>query len=65
MHEYQGGSAIPPFWGLGYHQSRWGYHTVEALEAMIAAFESNDIPLDVVWNDIDYMVDYEDFTIDE
>ncbi len=32
---------------------------------MINGFESNDIPLDTIWSDIDYMIDYEDFTIDE
>jgi alpha-glucosidase (family GH31 glycosyl hydrolase) len=25
----------------------------------------NNLPLDTLWSDIDYMIDYEDFTIDE
>lgn len=32
---------------------------------MIKGYESNDLPLDTIWSDIDYMIDYEDFTIDE
>ncbi len=35
------------------------------LKDVIKKYESNDIPLDTIWSDIDYMVDYEDFTIDE
>jgi alpha-glucosidase (family GH31 glycosyl hydrolase) len=27
-HEYIGKSHIPPFWSLGYHQSRWGYKSL-------------------------------------
>jgi alpha-glucosidase (family GH31 glycosyl hydrolase) len=25
LHKYIGRSLVPPFWSLGYHQSRWGY----------------------------------------
>lgn len=35
------------------------------LQDVIKGYESNDLPLDTIWSDIDYMVDYEDFTIDE
>ena len=65
MNLYMGRSAIPPFWGLGHHQCRWGYKDVSYLEKVIENFEKNDLPLDTIWNDIDYMIDYEDFTIDE
>jgi alpha-glucosidase (family GH31 glycosyl hydrolase) len=27
-------------------------------------FKEHDLPLDTMWSDIDYMVDYIDFTID-
>jgi alpha-glucosidase (family GH31 glycosyl hydrolase) len=25
---FLGTSAVPPFWSLGFHQCRWGYHKV-------------------------------------
>ena len=30
-HKYIGPSAIPPFWSLGYHQSRWGYKSLKQI----------------------------------
>ena len=33
--EYIGKSVIPPFWSLGFHQSRWGYENVTMLEQVI------------------------------
>lgn len=65
FHEYTGGSAIPPFWAMGFHQSRWGYRTAHELETVIKGYEDNKIPLDTIWSDIDYMLAREDFTIDE
>jgi len=56
---------VPPFWSFGFHQCRWGYKNVEALQTVLSNYEKNGIPLDTIWNDIDYMIDYEDFTIDE
>lgn len=46
---------IPPFWSLGFHQSRWGYDSVDALTEVISNYEANDLPLDTIWSDIDYM----------
>jgi len=62
---YMGRSTVPPFWSLGFHQCRWGYENITMLENVIKGYEDNNIPLDIVWSDIDYMIDYEDFTIDE
>jgi len=58
-------SAVPPFWSLGFHQCRWGYHKVENLETVLTKYAENDLPLDTIWSDIDYMDHFEDFTIDE
>ena len=65
LHEYQGNAMIPPFWSLGFHQCRWGYRDVGYLENVLRSYENNDIPLDTIWTDIDYMYQYEDFTVDE
>ena len=62
---YLGRSAIPPFWSLGFHQCRWGYKDINALETVISKYQENSIPLDTIWSDIDYMKDNETFTIDE
>ena len=55
---FLGASAIPPFWSLGFHQSRWGYKNAYELTNIMYGYESNDIPLDTIWSDIDYMIDY-------
>lgn len=65
MHYLSGRSELPPFWSLGYHQSRWGYKSADILLDVLANFEKNGLPIDTIWSDIDYMIDYEDFTIDE
>ena len=57
FHSFIGASHVPPFWSLGYHQCRWGYTNITALETVISKFKENDIPLDTIWSDIDYMHD--------
>ena len=63
LHKYLGRSLVPPFWSLGYHQSRWGYKNATALETVIDKFENLDIPLDTIWTDLDYLVNAEPFVI--
>lgn len=48
---------------MGFHQSREGYQTASQINKVIDAFESNGIPLDAVWSDVDYMEDGRDFTV--
>ena len=63
-HDYIGGSHVPPFWSLGYHQSRWGYRDFEMVKATVRQFNEHKIPLDTMWSDLDYMQDKAIFTID-
>lgn len=62
--EIIGRSYIPPRWALGYMQSRWGYRTKEDIESVYENYTKAGIPLDSICMDIDYMVEFKDFTID-
>ena len=64
-HKFIGASTIPPFWAMGYHQCRWGYKNVQEISAVIENHERHEVPLDTVWNDLDYMTSKQDFTVDE
>ncbi len=57
-----GQSYMPPKWGLGYIQSRWGYNSEKTLREIIREHRTRHIPLDMMSMDIDYMEDYKDFT---
>ncbi|MDM0924480.1 glycoside hydrolase family 31 protein [Clostridium perfringens] len=46
---------MPPLWSLGYQQCRFSYFSQEELRELVKTFEEKDIPLDVVYLDIDYM----------
>ena len=63
-HNFIGPSLIPPFWSMGYHQCRWGYKNVRELETIIRMHDKHEVPIDVVWNDLDYMNSKQDFTVD-
>ena len=58
-----GKSYIPPLWGFGYGQSRFGYMNCDDIREVVNKYRSAGIPLDMVYMDIDYMQDYKDFTI--
>lgn len=59
-----GKSYIPPKYAFGYGQSRWGYRTAEDIRGVVNGYRRNQIPIDMVYLDIDYMQDYKDFTVD-
>jgi alpha-glucosidase (family GH31 glycosyl hydrolase) len=63
-HKFLGGYSMHPFWSFGFHQSRWGYKNLEMVEEVLTLYKSLNIPLDVIWNDIDYMIDHMSFTVD-
>ena len=64
-HKFLGGWMIPPFWSLGFHQSRWGYNHINHIEYILNKFQTEKIPLDSVWLDLDYMYDNHPCTWDE
>ncbi|CAD6897786.1 unnamed protein product [Tilletia controversa] len=53
-----GRTALPQFFALGYHQCRWNYLSVEDVLAVTKKFDEADIPMDVMWLDIEYSKDH-------
>lgn len=46
-HEYLGGGhSIPPFWSMGFHQSRWTYRTLQELIDVATTHQNISIPID-------------------
>ena len=58
-----GKPAMVPEWGLGWHQCRYGYNNTAQVNEVVEKFREYQIPLDVIWTDIDYMEQYRDFTL--
>ena len=48
---------------FGLAQSRFGYKTEADIREVAAQYKANDLPLDMICMDIDYMQSYADFTI--
>ncbi|KAF9104188.1 hypothetical protein BGX27_010206 [Mortierella sp. AM989] len=63
--EVIGRPLMPPAWSMGFHQSRYGYKNIDAVEQVVKRFRQENLPLDGVWIDIDYMDSFKDFTYDE
>ena len=61
--ELTGRPPLPPQWAFGYHQSRWGYETEEAVRETAQAFQTHDIPLSAIHLDIDCKDNFRSFTI--
>jgi len=61
-HRLIGLPALPPRWALGFHQSRYGYKDIQTVTNVWNQYRRHQIPLDVMWNDIDYMDAYKLYT---
>ncbi|MFW6155509.1 MAG: glycoside hydrolase family 31 protein [Planctomycetota bacterium] len=58
-----GTTPLPPAWALGYHQSRWGYQSLDDLKHIDAALREFGVPCDGIFFDIEYMDGYRVFTL--
>lgn len=56
---------LPPMWALGNQQSRWSYYPDTMVEQVVREYRERDLPLDVIYLDIDYMRGYRVFTFDQ
>ncbi|GLH03610.1 uncharacterized protein GBIM_09481 [Gryllus bimaculatus] len=56
---------FPPYWGLGFHLCRFGLHSLNETKEVMNRNRHAGIPLDVQWNDLDYMDSSNDFTYDK
>ena len=61
-----GRPTLPPFWSLGFHQCRCctSPHTLADQKAITERTIKAGIPLDVQWNAKEYMISFNDFTLD-
>lgn len=60
-----GKAYIPPKWAFGYFQSRWGYKDLEEIKGVYNRFQQEDLPLDGIYLDLDYMEDFKNFTVSQ
>lgn len=63
--EIIGQSYIPPLWAFGYQQSCWGYAKQEDFINVRDNHRKNNLPLDCIYMDIDYMERFKDFTVNK
>ena len=65
LHDIIGHPAIPPFWSLGFHQCRWGYHSDKDIRNVFENYIAYELPIDTFWGDIDILQNYRIFTLNE
>ncbi len=62
--ELTGRAPLPPRWALGYQHSRWGFNSEAEMRRVFNGFRRHDLPLSVLYMDIDFMHGYRVFTPD-
>ncbi|XP_045420062.1 maltase-glucoamylase, intestinal isoform X1 [Lemur catta] len=62
--ELIGRPALPSYWALGFHLSRYEYGTLDSMREVVERNRAAQLPYDVQHADIDYMDERKDFTYD-
>jgi alpha 1,3-glucosidase len=52
---------LPPLFSIAYHQCRWNYITSDDVRSVAKRFDEEDMPLDVIWLDIEYSEEHKYF----
>lgn len=62
-----GKPAKMPFWAFGFHMCRWKHRwsTLDGVREVVEQMKKENIPLETVWSDLDYMDRYRDFTVND
>jgi mannosyl-oligosaccharide alpha-1,3-glucosidase len=60
-----GTPVIPAHWALGYHQCRWNYVSSDDIRSVQKRFDQEDMPVDVLWLDIEYSEEHKYFIWDK
>lgn len=50
--ETVGKAVMMPYWGLGFHNCRYGYRDIYEVAEVIANYSAANIPLETQWTDI-------------
>ena len=60
-----GGNNLQQKWIYGFHQSRWSYYTEQEVLNTVKTMRENNLPIDAVHMDIDYMQNFRVFTFNK
>lgn len=58
-----GHTPLPPYWTLGFQQSRYSYYPEARVREVANTFRKKRIPADAIYLDIDYQKGYAPFTV--
>ncbi|CAB54240.1 Glucosidase II subunit alpha [Caenorhabditis elegans] len=60
-----GVTPLPPLFSIGYHQCRWNYNDEQDVATVNQGFDDHDMPMDVIWLDIEHTDGKKYFTWDK